>query len=203
MDDEYDVIVLGTGLKECILSGLMSCQKKKVLHIDRNSYYGGESASLNLDQLFQKFRPDQKPPAEFGRSRDYCVDLCPKFLMACGMKKNTPHPPPSSFLHPSSSFNLHIFFVLLLISININHYLLYYFTIDYIITILKKNEYNLPFILCEGFSLSSCPIKGNVKKLLNHFLFGKIHGNSNGSQAIESHVPPMCGQIKSTQIPIG
>jgi Rab GDP dissociation inhibitor len=84
MEEEYDVVVLGTGLKECILSGLMSVDKKKVLHIDRNGYYGGESASLNLEQLFQRFRPDQQPPKELGRSRDYCLDLCPKFLMATG-----------------------------------------------------------------------------------------------------------------------
>jgi RAB protein geranylgeranyltransferase component A len=30
MDQEYDVIVLGTGLKECILSGLLSVSGKKV-----------------------------------------------------------------------------------------------------------------------------------------------------------------------------
>ena len=30
MDEEYDVIVLGTGLKECILSGLLSVDGKKV-----------------------------------------------------------------------------------------------------------------------------------------------------------------------------
>eukprot|EP00456_Euglypha_rotunda_P083614 TRINITY_DN8310_c0_g1_i15.p1 TRINITY_DN8310_c0_g1~~TRINITY_DN8310_c0_g1_i15.p1 ORF type:complete len:299 (-),score=40.13 TRINITY_DN8310_c0_g1_i15:4-900(-) len=84
MEQEYDVIVLGTGLKECILSGLMSVGKKKVLHMDRNSYYGGESASLNLEQLYKKFRGDETPPKELGRTRDYCVDLCPKFLMACG-----------------------------------------------------------------------------------------------------------------------
>jgi len=40
MDQEYDCIVLGTGLKECILSGLLSIEGKKVLHIDRNPYYG-------------------------------------------------------------------------------------------------------------------------------------------------------------------
>ena len=77
--------MLGTGLTECILSGLLSvegkvyihtiqCRKchtsyltyfvslflslsiglrvgKKVLHMDRNDYYGGESASLNLTQV--------------------------------------------------------------------------------------------------------------------------------------------------------
>ncbi len=54
----YDVIVLGTGLTECILSGLLSVEGKKVLHMDRNDYYGGESASLNLTQVcgwFQSF----------------------------------------------------------------------------------------------------------------------------------------------------
>jgi len=86
MDDDYDVIVLGTGLKECILSGLMSSVAgKKVLHLDRNSYYGGESASLNLDQLYARYRGDEKPPESLGQSRKYCIDLCPKFLMACGI----------------------------------------------------------------------------------------------------------------------
>jgi len=84
MEQDYDVIVLGTGLKECILSGLMGINKQKVLHMDRNPYYGGESASLNLEQLYKKFRPDEKVPNDMGRTRDYNVDLCPKFLMACG-----------------------------------------------------------------------------------------------------------------------
>jgi len=84
MDEEYDVIVLGTGLTECILSGLLSVEGKKVLHMDRNDYYGGESASLNLTQLYRKFRPDEAPPTELGRDRDYAVDLIPKFIIASG-----------------------------------------------------------------------------------------------------------------------
>ncbi|PBL01183.1 rab GTPase activator [Armillaria gallica] len=84
MDEEYDVIVLGTGLTECILSGLLSVEGKKVLHMDRNDYYGGDSASLNLTQLYRKFRPDQSPPSELGRDRDYAVDLIPKFIIASG-----------------------------------------------------------------------------------------------------------------------
>jgi Rab GDP dissociation inhibitor len=85
MDEEYDVIVLGTGLKECILSGLLSVAKKKVLHMDRNSYYGGESASLTpLDDLFQHFKKGEKAPEAYGRGRDWNVDLIPKFLMADG-----------------------------------------------------------------------------------------------------------------------
>lgn len=84
MDEEYDVIVLGTGLTECILSGLLSVEGKKVLHMDRNDYYGGDSASLNLTQLYRHFRPNQEPPAELGRDRDYNVDLVPKFIIASG-----------------------------------------------------------------------------------------------------------------------
>ncbi|KAF9076139.1 rab GTPase activator [Rhodocollybia butyracea] len=84
MDEEYDVVVLGTGLTECILSGLLSKEGKKVLHMDRNDYYGGDSASLNLTQLYRKFRPGQEPPSELGRDRDYAVDLVPKFIIASG-----------------------------------------------------------------------------------------------------------------------
>ncbi|PAV22052.1 RAB GDP-dissociation inhibitor [Pyrrhoderma noxium] len=84
MDEEYDVVVLGTGLTECILSGLLSVEGKKVLHMDRNDYYGGDSASLNLTQLYRKFRPDQVAPTELGRDRDYAIDLIPKFIIASG-----------------------------------------------------------------------------------------------------------------------
>ncbi|GLT68549.1 hypothetical protein SLA2020_407690 [Shorea laevis] len=84
MDEEYDVIVLGTGLKECILSGLLSVDGLKVLHMDRNDYYGGESTSLNLTQLWKRFKGDDKPPEDLGSSREYNVDMIPKFMMANG-----------------------------------------------------------------------------------------------------------------------
>lgn len=63
MDEEYDCIVLGTGLTECVLSGLLSVSGKKVLHMDRNKYYGGESASLTpLEELYTKFGLPGKLP---------------------------------------------------------------------------------------------------------------------------------------------
>ncbi|CAH0560354.1 unnamed protein product [Brassicogethes aeneus] len=84
MDEEYDAIVLGTGLKECILSGMLSVSGKKVLHVDRNKYYGGESASIcPLEDLFTKFNAPN-PDETYGRGRDWNVDLIPKFLMANG-----------------------------------------------------------------------------------------------------------------------
>lgn len=88
MDEEYDVVVLGTGLTECILSGLLSVNGKKVLHMDRNDYYGAESASLTLTQLYKQFRNGQAPPSDLGRDRDYALDLVPKFIIASGELTN-------------------------------------------------------------------------------------------------------------------
>jgi len=82
MDEQYDCIILGTGLKECILSGVLSVEGKKVLHMDRNSYYGGDSASLNLNQLIEKWKKGSEQ--QLGASRDYNVDLIPKFIMSTG-----------------------------------------------------------------------------------------------------------------------
>lgn len=84
MDEEYDAIVLGTGLTECILSGLLSCDGKKVLHMDRNGYYGGDAASVTLTQLYDKFKGGAKPPEALGHNRDWNIDLIPKFIMGAG-----------------------------------------------------------------------------------------------------------------------
>ncbi|KAK9469025.1 GDP dissociation inhibitor [Lipomyces arxii] len=89
MDETYDVIVLAlAGLTECILSGIFSVEGKKVLHIDRQDHYGGESASLSLTQIYEKYRPGETPRATLGRDRDWNVDLIPKFLMANGELTN-------------------------------------------------------------------------------------------------------------------
>lgn len=45
--------------QECIISGLLSVMGLKVLHIDRNNYYGGDCASLNLTNLYAKVNFDR------------------------------------------------------------------------------------------------------------------------------------------------
>ncbi len=40
MDEEYDAIVLGTGLKECILSGLLSVSGLKVSRRPGSAAFG-------------------------------------------------------------------------------------------------------------------------------------------------------------------
>jgi Rab GDP dissociation inhibitor len=39
---------------------------------------------LNLTNLWEKFRPGQDPPSEYGHNRDWNVDMIPKFVMANG-----------------------------------------------------------------------------------------------------------------------
>lgn len=80
----YDIIVLGTGITESILSGLLSKEGNKVLNIDRNPYYGDSGASLNISWIWKLFYPDQEAPKELGHNRDWNIDLTPKFVMAYG-----------------------------------------------------------------------------------------------------------------------
>jgi Rab GDP dissociation inhibitor len=82
--EKYDVVICGTGFTESILSGLLSIEGKKVLHVDKNKYYGDEGASLNLTNLWEKFRNGAAPPKEYGQNREWNIDLIPKFVMASG-----------------------------------------------------------------------------------------------------------------------
>lgn len=82
-DQVYDVVICGTGLKECILSGLLSTNSRKVLHLDRHNYYGGDTASLTLAKLYEKAQKSEIP-SQWGPARDWNVDLIPKFIMAHG-----------------------------------------------------------------------------------------------------------------------
>ncbi|TKA31474.1 hypothetical protein B0A50_02321 [Salinomyces thailandicus] len=88
----YDLVVLGTGLTECILSGVASVKGAKVLHMDRNDHYGGASASVNLETLFKaypnSYTPGTEPWKKYGRPNDWNIDLVPKLLMSNGELTN-------------------------------------------------------------------------------------------------------------------
>ena len=58
----YDLIVIGTGVTESILSGLLSMEGNKVLNLDKNPYYGDSGASLNLTKIWEIFKPNDKVP---------------------------------------------------------------------------------------------------------------------------------------------
>lgn len=55
MDDDlpsdYDTIVIGTGMPECILAAAFARNGKQVLHMDRHEYYGGNWATFSFDGL--------------------------------------------------------------------------------------------------------------------------------------------------------
>ncbi|WVN85715.1 uncharacterized protein L203_100866 [Cryptococcus depauperatus CBS 7841] len=51
--DVYDVAVIGTGLAEAIAASALAKAGKTVLHLDPNDYYGGNQASLTLDELVE------------------------------------------------------------------------------------------------------------------------------------------------------
>ena len=52
-DNHFDVLVIGTGVTESVLSAALSRAGKRVLHIDTNAYYGAEWTSLTLSELSQ------------------------------------------------------------------------------------------------------------------------------------------------------
>ncbi len=81
---EYDIVILGTGITESVLSGLLSVEKNKILNLDSNSFYGDSGASLNITKLWKKFRPNEECPKELGHNRDWNIDLAPKFVLAKG-----------------------------------------------------------------------------------------------------------------------
>lgn len=46
----WDVTISGTGLAQSLLALALSRSGKKVLHIDRNPYYGGSEAAFSLQE---------------------------------------------------------------------------------------------------------------------------------------------------------
>ncbi|KAK2196966.1 bifunctional FAD-NAD(P)-binding domain superfamily/GDP dissociation inhibitor [Babesia duncani] len=48
---EFDVVICGTGITSAIIGACLSCNGKRVLHIDRNNFYGGSHATVTLKQL--------------------------------------------------------------------------------------------------------------------------------------------------------
>uniref|UniRef100_W5NAS2 Rab GDP dissociation inhibitor n=1 Tax=Lepisosteus oculatus TaxID=7918 RepID=W5NAS2_LEPOC len=82
MQEEYDVIVLGTGLKGCVDVGVCGCRGVRMDALTNNP---GDvlPRSPPLSQLYKKFKMPL-PSKSMGRGRDWNVDLVPKFLMANG-----------------------------------------------------------------------------------------------------------------------
>lgn len=59
-EEEYDLIVLGTGLTNSIIAGAAARVGLKVLHLDKNRAYGGDWASCTRKELDQKLNEDEE-----------------------------------------------------------------------------------------------------------------------------------------------
>ncbi|ORX33686.1 putative rab escort protein [Kockovaella imperatae] len=88
--DEYDVVVLGTGLAESIAAAALAKAGKSVLHLDPNEYYGSAQASLTLDELIEYVKvcgsthPVELPEKLEKDRRRYALSLFPAVLPSRG-----------------------------------------------------------------------------------------------------------------------
>ncbi|EPS40543.1 hypothetical protein H072_5603 [Dactylellina haptotyla CBS 200.50] len=84
----WDAVIVGTGLRESILAAALTRAGKRVLHLDRNPYYGSEYTALSLDELETWARlhqadfhlPDLQDPPMLAKPRSYTLSLSPGLL---------------------------------------------------------------------------------------------------------------------------
>ncbi|KAH9386484.1 Rab GDP dissociation inhibitor [Nematocida major] len=84
----YDAVILGTGVKESILAGLLSAAGAKILQMDASSVYGSSSRTIQYEDFIREMQakfPHQKQfKSVFGEkeaSKLY-IDLTPKIFLA-------------------------------------------------------------------------------------------------------------------------
>ena len=58
------------------MSGLLSVNGMKVLHVDQNNYYGGDSASLSITKLCEKFGKPKPTEDKYGNLLLTVVIIC-------------------------------------------------------------------------------------------------------------------------------
>ncbi|KAF9535076.1 GDP dissociation inhibitor-domain-containing protein [Crepidotus variabilis] len=96
-ENQFDVIVFGTGLVESITAAALAKAGYKIAHIDTNAYYGGDEASLSLEEIvtwvdqhsgpsdlssrFYRASRSAQPPSQ---SRQYSICLQPAVLPSVG-----------------------------------------------------------------------------------------------------------------------
>lgn len=90
MDTHFDVLILGTGLTQSITAAALSKTGLKVVHIDSESYYGGDQASLTQEELINWHKKkassngflSSTDPLPFSRS--YSISLAPSLIPSVG-----------------------------------------------------------------------------------------------------------------------
>lgn len=86
----YSLRFVVCGRQESPTHGSQRLLRRRQCQFESDSSQSGDSHPISailiklIVQLYRKFRPDQTPPTELGRDRDYAVDLIPKFIIASG-----------------------------------------------------------------------------------------------------------------------
>ena len=79
----YDVVVVGTGLKESLLAGLLASHGKEVLQLAGRD--GPSTATRDLRQLAEATEgPIKLPESKLGLPSEYSVEVAPKMFIASG-----------------------------------------------------------------------------------------------------------------------
>ncbi|KAF2434865.1 hypothetical protein EJ08DRAFT_627082 [Tothia fuscella] len=100
-ETEWDVVIAGTGIQQSLLALALSRSEKRILHVDKNDYYGGAEAALSLQEaeswvqsvqkdnstvLFTDAKIEQAPNVDeedgpkLGFSRAYSLALAPQLI---------------------------------------------------------------------------------------------------------------------------
>ncbi|KAI5282152.1 Rab proteins geranylgeranyltransferase component A, partial [Ascosphaera aggregata] len=99
-DTLWDVIISGTGLQQSILALALSRSGKRILHVDKNDYYGGPEAAFSMEEAEAWVKKVNGEPAghpfesarivkcdgkgELGLPRAYTLSLAPHLLYGRG-----------------------------------------------------------------------------------------------------------------------
>ncbi|KIW75796.1 hypothetical protein Z517_10540 [Fonsecaea pedrosoi CBS 271.37] len=101
-DEDWDVVIAGTSIPQSLLALALSRSDKKILHVDRHSYYGGDDAGLSLDDAqgwvedLRQFKSTvfkdasitsyvdggSESASALGPSRSYTLSLNPQIIYA-------------------------------------------------------------------------------------------------------------------------
>eukprot|EP00759_Apiculatamorpha_spiralis_P030817 PhF_6_TR32399/c0_g1_i1/m.48069/K17255/GDI1_2; Rab GDP dissociation inhibitor len=84
MEPHYDVVLLGTGLTECVLAGMLASEGKTVLVLDANPYYGADCASLTLQECYTLHGRTPVTPIPVTQNNQYAIDQVTKLVLASG-----------------------------------------------------------------------------------------------------------------------
>lgn len=85
---EFDVVIIGTGPAESMISGALSMNKKTVINFDKNSLYGGCRRTFNINEFIEYVTAngtiETNRVTEFlgekYRASAFCIDLMPSII---------------------------------------------------------------------------------------------------------------------------